>query len=79
MDLRVNITSFQFQASLSQNAPVERLDSEASLERIVETLGGDVTYAGCGRCAFELGTDANGIYLPCYPCLPHTGVRRYYR
>ncbi|CAL8390874.1 unnamed protein product [Arctogadus glacialis] len=79
VDLQVNITSFQFQASLSQNAPVGRLDSEASLERIVETLGGDVTYAGCGRCAFELGTDANGIYLPCYPCLPHTGVRRYYR
>ncbi|CAL8258954.1 unnamed protein product [Lota lota] len=79
VDLRVNIISFQFQASISQNAPVARLDSAASLEHIMETLGGDVSYAGCGRCAFELGTDANGIYLPCYPCLPHTGVRRYYR
>ncbi|CAL8297840.1 unnamed protein product [Merluccius merluccius] len=79
VDLRVNIVSFQFQASISQNAPVAPLDSEASLEHIMVTLGGDVTYAGCGRCAVELGTDANGIYLPCYPCLPHTGVRRYYR
>jgi len=76
VDLRVNIISFQFQDSISQNA---QLDSEASLEHIMETLGGDVTYSGCGRCAVELGTDANGIYLPCYPCLPQTSVRRYYR
>lgn len=76
VDLRVNIISFQFQASISQNA---QLDSEASLEHIMETLGGDVTYSGCGRCAVELGTDANGIYLSCYPCLPQTSVRRYYR
>ncbi|KAJ3610142.1 hypothetical protein NHX12_022236 [Muraenolepis orangiensis] len=79
VDLRVNIVSFQFQASISQNAPLALLDNEAPLEHILETLAGDVTYSGCGRCAFELGTDAHGIYLPCYPCLPHTSVRRYYR
>uniref|UniRef100_A0A3B5B9I1 Shieldin complex subunit 2 n=1 Tax=Stegastes partitus TaxID=144197 RepID=A0A3B5B9I1_9TELE len=42
-------------------------------------LSGDITYTGCGRCSAELDTDANGIYSPCYPCLPHTAVRRYYR
>lgn len=42
-------------------------------------LNDDITYTGCGRCATELDTDANGIYVPCYPCLPHMAVRRYYR
>uniref|UniRef100_A0A665U2X2 Uncharacterized protein n=1 Tax=Echeneis naucrates TaxID=173247 RepID=A0A665U2X2_ECHNA len=49
------------------------------LEDIVDVLSGDVTYTGCGHCCTELDTDTNGIYRPCYPCLPHTAVRRYYR
>uniref|UniRef100_A0A3Q3WDA1 Shieldin complex subunit 2 C-terminal domain-containing protein n=1 Tax=Mola mola TaxID=94237 RepID=A0A3Q3WDA1_MOLML len=45
------------------------------LDSIVEVLCGDITYTGCGRCSAELDTDANGIYVQCYPCLPHTTVR----
>uniref|UniRef100_A0A3B4A8I4 Uncharacterized protein n=1 Tax=Periophthalmus magnuspinnatus TaxID=409849 RepID=A0A3B4A8I4_9GOBI len=46
---------------------------------VLKLLSGDVTFTGCGRCASELDTDSNGIYRPCYPCLPHTSVRTYYR
>lgn len=71
--------SFRFQNTpSSQNAPV-LLDSTTTLEGILELLSEDVTYSGCGRCAAELRTDANSIYIPCYPCLPHTSVRHYYR
>uniref|UniRef100_A0AAZ1Y0C3 Shieldin complex subunit 2 C-terminal domain-containing protein n=1 Tax=Oreochromis aureus TaxID=47969 RepID=A0AAZ1Y0C3_OREAU len=63
--------------SKMDTAPV--LDSSTSLEGIMVALSGDITYTGCGRCSAELDTDANDIYRPCYPCLPHTAVRRYYR
>ncbi|KAG7232791.1 hypothetical protein INR49_008089, partial [Caranx melampygus] len=80
VELRVHVTSFHFQdAPSSQNAPQPVLDSSTPLDDVVEALSGDVTYTGCGRCGAELETDANGIYGPCYPCLPHTTVRRYYR
>ncbi|KAM4607984.1 shieldin complex subunit 2 isoform 2-T2 [Polymixia lowei] len=79
VELRVHITAFQFQGGASQNAPLPPLGSSTPLVQILEMLSGDVTYTGCGRCASELDTDANGIYCPCYPCLPHTAVRRYYR
>lgn len=80
MELRVQVTAFHFQDSvLSQNAPQPVLDSSTGLDDILAALSGDVTYTGCGRCSSELDTDANGIYGPCYPCLPHTAVRRYYR
>uniref|UniRef100_A0A3B4GY37 Shieldin complex subunit 2 n=1 Tax=Pundamilia nyererei TaxID=303518 RepID=A0A3B4GY37_9CICH len=63
--------------SKMDTAPV--LDCSTSLEGIMVALSGDITYTGCGRCSAELDTDANDIYRPCYPCLPHTAVRRYYR
>uniref|UniRef100_A0A8C8I0L5 RHD domain-containing protein n=1 Tax=Oncorhynchus tshawytscha TaxID=74940 RepID=A0A8C8I0L5_ONCTS len=78
VELRVHVTAFQFQGSPSQNA-LQRMDSDTHLESILDTVSGDITFTGCGRCAAELDTDDNGIYCPCYPCLPHTGVRRYYR
>ncbi|XP_046884859.1 shieldin complex subunit 2 isoform X1 [Hypomesus transpacificus] len=78
VELKAHITMFQFQGSPSQTAQ-QPLDCDTSLESILETVSGDITFTGCGRCAAELDTDANGIYCPCYPCLPHTGVRRYYR
>ncbi|KAM6922890.1 shieldin complex subunit 2 [Lycodopsis pacificus] len=80
VELRVQVTAFHFEDSPpSQNAPQPVLDSSTPLAGILVALNGDITYTGCGRCSAELDTDANGIYGPCYPCLPHTGVRRYYR
>lgn len=78
VELKVQITGFQFQGSPAQN-PWQVIESSTSLERILEIVSGDVTFTGCGRCAVELDTDENGIYRPCYPCLPHTSVRHYYR
>ncbi|KAI3362864.1 hypothetical protein L3Q82_001905 [Scortum barcoo] len=77
VELRVQVTSFHFQVSQSSPEPV--LDSFTNLGGILAALSRDVTYTGCGRCSAELDTDANSIYSPCYPCLPHTAVRRYYR
>ncbi|XP_074531361.1 shieldin complex subunit 2 [Halichoeres trimaculatus] len=78
--LRVHVVTFQFQPSPpSQDAPQPVLDCSSSLDRILEALSSDITYTGCGRCSIELDTDTNGIYSPCYPCLPCTAVRRYYR
>uniref|UniRef100_A0A3Q3J4B2 Uncharacterized protein n=1 Tax=Monopterus albus TaxID=43700 RepID=A0A3Q3J4B2_MONAL len=72
VELRVQVTAFHFQEGPpSQNAPQPVLDSSTPLAGILEALS--------GRCPAELDTDANGICGPCYPCLPHTGVRRYYR
>lgn len=80
MELRVQVSAFHFLDPLpSQNAPQPVLDSCTPLDGILKVLSGDVTYTGCARCSVELDTDANGIYSPCYPCLPHTAVRRYYR
>ncbi|XP_028278598.1 shieldin complex subunit 2-like [Parambassis ranga] len=80
VELRVQLLSFCFQhAPPSQNSPQLVLDSSTPLEGIMAALSGDITYTGCGRCSAELDTDANGIYSPCYPCLPHTAVRCYYR
>ncbi|XP_027138162.1 shieldin complex subunit 2 isoform X4 [Larimichthys crocea] len=80
VELRVEVAAFHFQDSRpSQNAPQPVLDSSTRLDGILAALSGDITYTGCGRCSAELDTDANGIYDPCYPCLPHTAVRRYYR
>ncbi|KAG2463035.1 NFKB2 factor, partial [Polypterus senegalus] len=39
----------------------------------------NITFTGCGRCCAELMADSNGIYRLCYPCLPFTGVKQYYR
>lgn len=80
VELRVQVVSFHFQHSQAfQNAPRTVLDSATQLDSIVAVLTGDIIYTGCGCCATELDTDANGIYVPCYPCLPHMAVRRYYR
>ncbi|KAM9345057.1 shieldin complex subunit 2 isoform 1-T2 [Symphorus nematophorus] len=81
VELRVQVASFHFQDSpgSSQNAPQPLLDSSTPLDGVLAALSGDITYTGCGRCSAELDTDANGIYVPCYPCLPHTAIRRYYR
>ncbi|XP_035770746.1 shieldin complex subunit 2 [Neolamprologus brichardi] len=79
-ELGVQVITFCFQdAPASQNAPQPVLDGSTSREGITAALSGDITYTGCGRCSAELDTDANDIYRPCYPCLPHTAVRRYYR
>ncbi|XP_060782285.1 shieldin complex subunit 2 isoform X2 [Neoarius graeffei] len=78
VDLRVHIVAFQFHSSPSQDV-VLLMDGETPLERILDIVSGDITFTGCGLCYAELDTDENGIYRPCYPCLPHTGVRRYYR
>lgn len=79
VELRVQIVSFHFLVSSpSQNAP-GRVDSCSSLQDVVAALSDDVTFTGCYRCAAELQSDANGIYRPCYSCLPITAVRRYYR
>ncbi|XP_015233027.1 PREDICTED: protein FAM35A [Cyprinodon variegatus] len=80
VELRVQVLSFQFQeAPPSQNPPQPVLDSSTPLDAILTALGDDVTYTGCARCSTELDTDENGIYATCYPCLPHTAVRRFYR
>ncbi|XP_063047239.1 shieldin complex subunit 2 [Engraulis encrasicolus] len=79
VELRAQITGFQFQGSPSQQHAWRVMDSTFSPERILEVVSGDVTFTGCGRCAVELDTDDNGIYRPCYPCLPHTTVKQYYR
>ncbi|KAM6915920.1 shieldin complex subunit 2 [Xenentodon cancila] len=80
VELSVHVMTFNFQGTLpSQNAFPQVLDSATPLDGITAVLCGDVTYTGCGRCSAELSTDTNGIYTPCYPCLPHTAVRRYYR
>ncbi|KAL6102273.1 shld2 [Pungitius sinensis] len=80
VELRVQVHAFHFQDSPpSQNAPQPVLDSSTPLDGILAALSGDITYTGCGRCSTELDTDANGIYRPCYRCLPNTTVRRYYR
>lgn len=78
VELKIKITAFQFQSSPSQEASL-LIDSNTPMERILDVVCGDITFAGCGQCSAELETDENGIYRPCYPCLPHTGVRRYYR
>ncbi|KAI5107842.1 protein FAM35A isoform X1, partial [Silurus meridionalis] len=78
VELKVHIVAFQFNSSPSQDA-VLLMDRDTSLERILDIVSGDITFTGCGLCCAELDTDDNGIYRPCYPCLPHTGVRRYYR
>ncbi|XP_016352892.1 protein FAM35A-like, partial [Sinocyclocheilus anshuiensis] len=78
VELRVKITAFQFQSSPSQEASL-LIDGNTPLERILDVVSGDIIFAGCGQCSAELETDENSIYRPCYPCLPHTGVRRYYR
>uniref|UniRef100_UPI0037E7EE82 shieldin complex subunit 2 n=1 Tax=Semicossyphus pulcher TaxID=241346 RepID=UPI0037E7EE82 len=80
VELRVQAIAFQFQDSPpSQNAPQPVLNSSTSLDDILVALRSDITYTGCGCCSAELDTDSNGIYGPCYPCLPRTAVRRYYR
>uniref|UniRef100_A0A8C6TCT5 Shieldin complex subunit 2 C-terminal domain-containing protein n=1 Tax=Neogobius melanostomus TaxID=47308 RepID=A0A8C6TCT5_9GOBI len=79
VELRVQVESFHFQpAPLSPDAPLI-LGSSSSAADALRVLGADVTYTGCGHCGAELDTDSNGIYCPCYPCLPHTSVRCYYR
>ncbi|TRY90553.1 hypothetical protein DNTS_002671 [Danionella cerebrum] len=78
VELKCKITAFQFQSAPSQESPL-LLDGRTPLEEIMSVVSGDVTFSGCGLCTAELEMDENGIYRPCYPCLPQTGVRRYYR
>ncbi|XP_061546766.1 shieldin complex subunit 2, partial [Phycodurus eques] len=75
--LRVQVHAFRFQPF--HDAPQASLDRASPRSAILAALSGDVTYSGCGRCSAELDADANGIYGPCYPCLPASAVRRYYR
>ncbi|KAG7462599.1 hypothetical protein MATL_G00186480 [Megalops atlanticus] len=78
VEFKGQIMAFQFQGSPSQSASL-LMNCDTPSQRILETVSGDVTFTGCGRCGSELDTDDNGIYRPCYPCLPSTSVRRYYR
>ncbi|XP_077351986.1 shieldin complex subunit 2 isoform X2 [Festucalex cinctus] len=75
--LRVQVLAFAFQPSPDGPRPI--LDASTPLRAVAGELSGDVTYSGCGRCAAELDADADGIYAPCYPCLPARHVRRFYR
>uniref|UniRef100_A0A3P9PA18 Shieldin complex subunit 2 n=1 Tax=Poecilia reticulata TaxID=8081 RepID=A0A3P9PA18_POERE len=65
------------QNDLRPTQPV--LDGSTPRAGLLAALSGDITYTGCGRCAAELDTDRNGIYTPCYACLPLTALRRFYR
>ncbi|XP_077586254.1 shieldin complex subunit 2 [Stigmatopora nigra] len=75
--LKVRVLTFGFRSSRRTARP--GLDVRTSLSEVAAALSDDTTYPGCGRCAAELECDANGIYRPCYPCLPAGLVRRYYR
>ncbi|XP_077438444.1 shieldin complex subunit 2 isoform X4 [Vanacampus margaritifer] len=75
--VQVQVLSFGFLPS--QDGPRPTLDGSSPLSAVLAELSGDVTYSGCGRCAAELDADGEGIYAPCYPCLPARAVRRYYR
>ncbi|XP_077469942.1 shieldin complex subunit 2 isoform X2 [Stigmatopora argus] len=75
--LKVRVLTFGFRSSRRTARP--SLDVRTSLTAAAAALSDDTTYSGCGRCAAELESDANGIYRPCYPCLPASLVRRYYR
>ncbi|XP_032441177.1 shieldin complex subunit 2-like [Xiphophorus hellerii] len=80
VELRVQVLSFQFQeAPPSQNPAQPVLDSSTPRAGLLAALSGDITYTGCGCCTTELDTDRNGIYTPCYACLPLTALRRFYR
>ncbi|KAK5908994.1 hypothetical protein CgunFtcFv8_017006 [Champsocephalus gunnari] len=76
--LELDLDTLLSQKYSGENAP-GRVDSCSSLQDVVAVLSDDVTFTGCYRCAAELQSDANGIYRPCYSCLPITAVRRYYR
>ncbi|KAJ0005311.1 hypothetical protein NQD34_011525, partial [Periophthalmus magnuspinnatus] len=79
VELRVHVEAFHFRGGPLSPGPPLVLDGSFSATDVLKLLSGDVTFPGCGRCASELDTDSNGIYRPCYPCLPHTSVRTYYR
>uniref|UniRef100_A0A3B5LAH2 Shieldin complex subunit 2 C-terminal domain-containing protein n=1 Tax=Xiphophorus couchianus TaxID=32473 RepID=A0A3B5LAH2_9TELE len=75
VELRVQVLSFQFQEALpSQNPAQPVLDSSTPRAGLLAALSGDITYTGCSRCTTELDTDRNGIYTPCYACLPLTAL-----
>ncbi|XP_041116576.1 nuclear factor NF-kappa-B p100 subunit-like [Polyodon spathula] len=76
--VKAHITALQFTGRTSHNAQL-LMDGDTPLQRIVGLVADDITFVGCGRCGSELGVDDNRIYQLCYPCLPHTGVKRYYR
>ncbi|XP_072293249.1 shieldin complex subunit 2 [Eucyclogobius newberryi] len=79
VELRIHVEAFHFCAApLSPNPPLI-LDRSSSAADVLKLLSSDVTFTGCGRCGAELDTDSNGIYCPCYPCLPNTSVRCYFR
>ncbi|XP_064173080.1 shieldin complex subunit 2 isoform X1 [Anguilla rostrata] len=78
VEFKGQIVAFQFQGTSSQNASPP-MNGDTPSRKILEAVSGDVTFNGCGRCGAELEADDNGIYRPCYPCLPRTSVRRYYR
>ncbi|MBN3321908.1 NFKB2 factor, partial [Atractosteus spatula] len=78
IEVKCQITGLQFQCGSSQNVSLQ-MNGHTPLQRILNAISEDITFMGCARCGSELGTDRNGIYSPCYPCLPHTAVKRYYR
>nr|XP_015203342.1 PREDICTED: protein FAM35A [Lepisosteus oculatus]XP_015203343.1 PREDICTED: protein FAM35A [Lepisosteus oculatus]XP_015203344.1 PREDICTED: protein FAM35A [Lepisosteus oculatus]XP_015203345.1 PREDICTED: protein FAM35A [Lepisosteus oculatus]XP_015203346.1 PREDICTED: protein FAM35A [Lepisosteus oculatus]XP_015203348.1 PREDICTED: protein FAM35A [Lepisosteus oculatus]XP_015203349.1 PREDICTED: protein FAM35A [Lepisosteus oculatus]XP_015203350.1 PREDICTED: protein FAM35A [Lepisosteus oculatus]XP_ len=78
VEVKCQIAGLQFQCGSSQNVSLQ-MNGHTPLQRILNAISEDITFMGCARCGSELGTDRNGIYSPCYPCLPHTAVKRYYR
>lgn len=76
--VKAHITALQFTGGTSHNARL-LMDGDTPLQRIVGLVADDITFVGCERCGSELGVDDNRIYRLCHPCLPHTGVKRYYR
>ncbi|XP_049592690.1 shieldin complex subunit 2 [Syngnathus scovelli] len=75
MLLRVRVLAFRFRPYGGMAAAPPSTPRAA----ISAMLSGDVTYLGCSRCAAKLDVDANGIYAPCYVCLPADAMRRYHR
>ncbi|XP_037128039.1 shieldin complex subunit 2 [Syngnathus acus] len=69
--LRVRVLAFRFRPYGGMAAALpSSLDGSTPRAAISAMLSGDVTYLGCSRCVAELDVDANGIYAPCYVCLP---------
>ncbi|KAM9809130.1 shieldin complex subunit 2 [Syngnathus typhle] len=69
--LRVRVLAFRFWPYGDMAAALpSSLDGSTPRAAISGMLSGDVTYLGCNRCVAELDVDANGIYAPCYVCLP---------
>uniref|UniRef100_A0A3B3YHA7 Uncharacterized protein n=1 Tax=Poecilia mexicana TaxID=48701 RepID=A0A3B3YHA7_9TELE len=77
--LELDLDTLLSQKYSGESGPARQNRNHARTGFQFQEAPGDITYTGCGRCAAELDTDRNGIYTPCYACLPLTALRRFYR